>query len=144
MSGLRFGCGVVGTWRDSPRSSTPGFLTGSTGGRVYESSTFLLLAAVRVAASDCHGHPTRAAVASTMINPHHEYRDAFLMGDLVLRVSLLAQRGYLCASCGNQIDGQLHSEQRRCRTCEALGSVVARKQAKQGTLERAGGDDSRA
>jgi len=39
------------------------------------------------------------------------------MGDLVLRVSLLVQRGYLCSSCGVVIDGELSPEKRVCSRC---------------------------
>lgn len=41
------------------------------------------------------------------------------MGDQVLRISLLVQRGCLCKECGTQIDGNLHYEPRRCARCEA-------------------------
>ena len=43
------------------------------------------------------------------------------MGDLVLRVSLLVQRGYLCESCGVVIDGDLAQQKRSCSTCSQRG-----------------------
>jgi hypothetical protein len=42
------------------------------------------------------------------------------MGDLALRISLLVQRGYICQSCGDQIDGELHHAPRRCQRCEII------------------------
>ena len=40
------------------------------------------------------------------------------MGDEVLRISLLVQRGYLCKQCGVEIDRKLHGEPRLCDRCE--------------------------
>lgn len=71
-----------------------------------------------------------------MPNLHHEYRDAFLMGDLVLRVSLLVQRGFLCSKCGSEIDGQYHSALRRCRTCEELSSTAPREHGNQAVTQQ--------
>lgn len=39
------------------------------------------------------------------------------MGDLVLRVSLLVQRGWACSECGSEIDGQMTGGPRQCRAC---------------------------
>lgn len=43
------------------------------------------------------------------------------MGDLVLRVSLLVQRGWACQVCGWEIDGQMTGVPRRCLNCMRSG-----------------------
>lgn len=47
------------------------------------------------------------------------------MGDLVLRVSLLVQRGWACQRCGSEIDGRMTGSPRECRICSALGEDIA-------------------
>jgi len=39
------------------------------------------------------------------------------MGDLFLRVSLLIQRGFVCRSCGTEIDGEVTGAPRVCASC---------------------------
>ena len=48
-----------------------------------------------------------------------------VMGDLVLRVSLLVQRGWACQRCGCEIDGRMTGTPRECRICSALGENIA-------------------
>ena len=40
------------------------------------------------------------------------------MGDHVIRTSLLVQRGYLCETCGQLIDGQYAEAPRACHPCQ--------------------------
>ena len=47
------------------------------------------------------------------------------MGDLVLRVSLLVQRGWACQQCGCEIDGDMTGSPRACATCTAGGKHQA-------------------
>lgn len=46
------------------------------------------------------------------------YRQAFLMGDHVLRVSLLVQRGYVCSNCGMELGEVPAGRPTECRSCE--------------------------
>lgn len=48
------------------------------------------------------------------------------MGDLVLRISTLIQRGFLCQRCGCEIDGDLTGEPRACKLCAELDAANAR------------------
>ncbi|MFN5742525.1 MAG: hypothetical protein ACK5A1_13155 [Planctomyces sp.] len=40
------------------------------------------------------------------------------MGDLVMRISVFVQRGFICQCCGVEIDGEMTGEPRRCLRCE--------------------------
>lgn len=40
------------------------------------------------------------------------------MSDLFLRVSLLIQRGFVCQSCGTEIDGEVTGAPRKCIACQ--------------------------
>lgn len=40
------------------------------------------------------------------------------MGDLVIRISLMVQRGYICSACGIEIDGQYSETIRQCCDCQ--------------------------
>ena len=40
------------------------------------------------------------------------------MGDLVIRISLMVQRGYICSACGVEIDGQYSDMVRKCASCK--------------------------
>ena len=42
------------------------------------------------------------------------------MGDEVLRVSLLVQRGQICQACGETIEDELEGHPRRCSECSSL------------------------
>lgn len=44
------------------------------------------------------------------------------MGDLVMRISVFVQRGFICQCCGVEIDGELTGEPRRCPACEEIHS----------------------
>ncbi len=50
------------------------------------------------------------------------------MGDLVLRISTLIQRGFLCQRCGCEIDGDLVGEPRSCKPCDELDAANAREE----------------
>jgi hypothetical protein len=39
------------------------------------------------------------------------------MGDLVMRISVFVQRGFICQCCGVEIDGEMTGEPRRCSRC---------------------------
>lgn len=60
--GLRFDYVIVDATRDPPRSAAPRFSSGPAPARVYESNTFLLLPAARVAHLTVIAKTTRAAV----------------------------------------------------------------------------------
>ena len=40
------------------------------------------------------------------------------MGDLVMRISVFVQRGFICQCCGVEIDGEMTGEPRRCSRCQ--------------------------
>ncbi|MFN0054778.1 MAG: hypothetical protein ACKV0T_21610 [Planctomycetales bacterium] len=62
------------------------------------------------------------------------------MGDLMLRVSLLVQRGYACETCGREIDGQMTGAPRSCLICAVGDDGVAATQAR----DKLGGSEFRA
>lgn len=39
------------------------------------------------------------------------------MGDLMIRISLLVQRGVLCQSCGGEVGGEMSGSPRSCEAC---------------------------
>lgn len=45
------------------------------------------------------------------------YREAKVMGDLMMRISLLVQRGVLCQSCGCELHGEMTGSPRACTDC---------------------------
>jgi hypothetical protein len=45
------------------------------------------------------------------------------MGDLVMRISMLVQRGFICQHCGVEIDGEVAETTRSCDTCHELESA---------------------
>lgn len=47
------------------------------------------------------------------------------MGDLVLRTSLLVQRGYLCQSCGVELAEEPAGRPRSCDSCAILENQQA-------------------
>jgi hypothetical protein len=52
----------------------------------------------------------------------------FSMGDLVMRISMLVQRGLICQCCGVEIDGQLTESTRSCDACRELEAANAREE----------------
>ncbi len=48
------------------------------------------------------------------------------MGDLVMRISMLIQRGFLCQQCGAEIDGEMCEIIRSCQSCEELEAANER------------------
>lgn len=40
------------------------------------------------------------------------------MGDLVMRISVFVQRGFICQRCGIEIDGEMSGSPRSCTVCE--------------------------
>ena len=45
------------------------------------------------------------------------------MVDLVMRISMLIERGFICQHCGVEIDGALTESVRSCGTCQAAALV---------------------
>ena len=52
------------------------------------------------------------------------------MGDLMIRISLLVQRGVLCQSCGDEVGGEMSGSPRSCEACRTRGSeeIIPRSQ----------------
>lgn len=40
------------------------------------------------------------------------------MGDLVMRISVFVQRGFICQRCGVEIDGEMTGSPRCCTACD--------------------------
>ena len=45
------------------------------------------------------------------------YRETVIMGDLMIRISLLVQRGAICQSCGCELHGDMTGSPRSCTEC---------------------------
>ncbi len=45
------------------------------------------------------------------------------MGDLVMRISVFVQRGFICQRCGIEIDGEMSGHPRSCCQCLELDSA---------------------
>ncbi len=45
------------------------------------------------------------------------------MGDLVMRISVFVQRGFICQCCGTEIDGEMTGTPRKCQTCDSDDST---------------------
>jgi len=48
------------------------------------------------------------------------------MGDLVMRISMLVQRGFICQRCGVEIDGDVAETTRSCESCCELEGTSQR------------------
>ena len=48
------------------------------------------------------------------------------MGDLVMRISMLIQRGYICQCCGVELDGEMSEGPRSCDSCRELEAANQR------------------
>ncbi len=44
------------------------------------------------------------------------------MGDLVMRISVFVQRGFICQRCGTEIDGEMSGEPRCCSVCQQIST----------------------
>jgi len=53
---------------------------------------------------------------------------ASAMGDLVMRISMLVQRGFICQRCGIELDGEMSDSPRSCRSCEELDEANQREE----------------
>ena len=45
------------------------------------------------------------------------------MGDLVMRISVFVQRGFICQRCGIEIDGEMSGQPRSCCQCSELDAA---------------------
>lgn len=52
------------------------------------------------------------------------YREAVIMGDLMMRISLLVQRGGLCQCCGCEMAGDMTGSPRSCSDCDSADSPL--------------------
>ena len=52
------------------------------------------------------------------------YREAVIMGDLMMRISLLVQRGALCQCCGCELSGEMVGSPRSCSDCASAGTPL--------------------
>ena len=50
------------------------------------------------------------------------------MGDLVMIISMLVQRGYICQRCGVEIDGEMTEMTRSCETCQEIEAANRREE----------------
>lgn len=48
------------------------------------------------------------------------------MGDLVMRISMLIQRGYICQCCGVELGGEMCESPRSCDSCRELETANQR------------------
>ena len=50
------------------------------------------------------------------------------MGDLTLRISMLVQQGYICQTCGDEIDNEITGSPRYCDKCIPLHEALQQSQ----------------
>ena len=50
------------------------------------------------------------------------------MGDLTLRISMLVQQGYICQTCGDEIDNEITGSPRYCGKCIPLHEALQQSQ----------------
>jgi hypothetical protein len=51
------------------------------------------------------------------------------MGDIVMRISMMIQQGYLCQRCGVELDGQITDCVRSCSSCRELEEANLREES---------------
>jgi len=72
------------------------------------------------------GQLTVAAYKTTVSESCFFFTMASAMGDLVMRISMLVQRGFICQRCGVEMDGEMTESPRSCRSCEELEAANQR------------------